>query len=1183
MNPRTGTPGLELAGLYADLAEQAELDRLQGIQDISLLLLESLAEPDFPLDADTAPLLDSWPRLVAAYRYEPAATLPAILDFLKHPALNLPLCDADIATLEALLTEDARTLPPGDGGRTAGSGADAPRGVEEYAAGLGQLAEQAGLDRLQGIQDISLLLLETLAEPDFPLDAGTAPLLDSWPRLVAAYRHEPAATLPAILDFLKHPALNLPLCDADIATLEALLTEDAHTAAAASWPPPLRQDAPDRAALDALPGAARELIELLLMQVCATDAELHRAGISGTAEDLAQARETLECLGSAAEAAGFGGLARLCGHCGANLQRFLDDAPAADPARLRLPREWLARVAGYLPQSTAPDAGRGVVAYLQDPAWPLPLPAATAADILERMDGGDLREIRGESTPTRPQTATAEDVSLAPPPDVNPQLLDILLQELPLHTRQFAESAQRLGAGGGLHDLETAQRLAHTLKGSANTVGIVGVAQLTHHLEDILSACSKEGRMPGPALARTLLDAADCLEAMGEALQGRGTPPAEARTVLQEVLDWANRIDRDGLSALDAPDAPAPAHPADTQDGAPAPPAPQDTPGTSTVRVPTAWIESLLRLSGESLVHSAQAHERLRRIKIQLQAMRAQFESLQGLGAELEELIDVRDWSGPAGGTGGQDFDNLEMDQYNELHTASRRLVEAAVDAREIGLDIGKELDALNETLGQQELLALDTQEAVMRTRLLTAESLLPRLQRSLRQTCRATGKQAGLTLAGGGMLLDGDTLEALADPLMHLLRNAVDHGLESPEERAVLGKPQAGRIVIAFEREGGQVRVHCQDDGRGLDLGAIHATAVKRGLLEPGQAATPRELSELILRPNFSTRERATQTSGRGVGMDAVRARVIALGGSLALDSTPGAGLGVELRIPLPLSRSLALLAQVGPHRVAIVNKGLEQIRHRDDAEPGGDPAWARLDGLDYPAATLRGLLRVPRRPDGDGRGVLLLARAADGATAVWVDALLDSWDVVVKPLGPYLAKPPGVIGATVLGDGAVVPVIDLPELLRGAAPGPAAAPWDGEAAARDGEPASGLPLALVVDDSLSNRRALEQLLGDVGYRVQTARDGVEATELLGRVRPDIVLTDLEMPRMNGIELAGHIRARPEYGRLPIVMITSRTTQRHRKLAAEAGIDAYLTKPVRDDDLLDRIRGLLETGLALP
>lgn len=1077
-------------------------------------------------------------------------------------------------------------------------------GLDLYLSAIEGFAEQAALDGHYGLQDVCLLLMEAvnrLQQSKPALANSELPsLLATWLGLVRAYRQTPRSTAEEILRFLRHPALGLSLADDELAVIGELLAEGTATSAtilgeadpqAAFFEEDLAEaeamESGEDSAPAELPRGARELVELLMLETASIGSLLEIAAGDPTsvAEMLMQAGDELVRFARAAQTAGFNGLAQACEHADANVQQFLEDIDTFDAGKLGLLQRWAALVAAYLPVFPDSDAGQELVKHLCDSRWPLPLSLEAASRLLVQLRVSDADVAEDEEI--RPQEATAADLSLELPDDLNQELLETLLQELPTHTQQFSEALQRLQTGGSQEDIEIAQRIAHTLKGSANTAGIRGVAVLTHHLEDILLACAKEHTLPAPALIDSLVEAADCLAAMTEALLGLTEYSVEeALPVLQEVLDWANRINLEGLPKAD--DRALPRREAatlgnsdiaaDITSGQGSPePTPSQTSQTPMVRVPTDQIENLFRLSGESIILNSQAQERLRRMKMLIQTTQAQMSMLQQLGAELEELIDLKDLSGRSLGQAGQNFDSLEMDQYNELHTASRRMVEAAVDAREMSLDIHRELEHMDEVLEYQQRLVIDTQGAVMQTRLVPISSIAPRLQRGLRQTCRLTGKAAELTLSGTNLPIDGDTLNALVEPLMHLLRNAVDHGIESSEERLERGKPLSGRIEMEFDREGNNILVRCRDDGRGLDYAAIRAAAEKRGALQPGQEVSEDDLKRFILLPNFSTRTQSTQTSGRGVGMDVVRSQIISLGGGLSLSSSFGRGLAVELRVPLPLSRSHALLAHAGHYRIAISNKGLTQIYYSGDGELkdlGNEQVLLLGDSL-YPAVRLRSLLHVAEhRREARSHGAVLLVQHEDRVTAVLVDSITESRDVVIKNLGHYIPKLPGFIGATILGDGSVTPVLDIPELLQAPA---AVADRSGYIAEEDMvEAAPTLPTVLVVDDSLSNRRSLEQLLDDAGFRVRTARDGIEAAESIAQSKPEIVLTDLEMPRMNGIELASHIRAQAGSRTLPVIMITSRTTQKHRQMAEEAGIDFYLTKPVRDDDLLEKMVSLM-------
>jgi chemosensory pili system protein ChpA (sensor histidine kinase/response regulator) len=451
------------------------------------------------------------------------------------------------------------------------------------------------------------------------------------------------------------------------------------------------------------------------------------------------------------------------------------------------------------------------------------------------------------------------------------------------------------------------------------------------------------------------------------------------------------------------------------------------------------------------------------------------------------------------------------------------------------------------------------------------------RLQRSVRQTCRLTGKQTQLHVGGADTLMDGEVLNELIDPLMHVLRNAVDHGIESPAQRSAAGKPEEGNIWLDFTREGNNILVRCRDDGAGFDFAAIRSAAERRGLLEPGQAASEEELKNLVLMPNFSTRSEVTQTSGRGVGLDVVYSHVLGHGGSVALKSATGQGSTTELRLPVSLISTHALLVRLRGRTIAVADRGIEQILHAADGKERklGDQITFQVGEQLYPLKQLGEILGLAPDPRSSQRSAMpvLLVRDRTGITAVAVQEVTAGTDLVVKEFGRYVPRLPGIVGATILGDGAVTPVLDLPELMSGARrPASQAA----SSTAADAMPeAPRLPLALVVDDSLSARRALAQVMAEAGYEVREARDGLEAVEIAQGRRPDVVLADMEMPRMNGIELTAHLRARPETADLPVIMVTSRSTAKHRQQAEAAGVNVYLTKPFLDDQLLDHVATL--------
>lgn len=932
-----------------------------------------------------------------------------------------------------------------------------------------------------------------------------------------------------------------------------------------------------------LPELVREMLELLraeLTQMSDSLLEVLELGASPTTEApdrrdvIEHFAEQVERFGEATEAVGFERLNRLCRLTHERLCKMADEERPLSEAEVVILGEWSSQVGTYLEGFGNRAVCETFVEYHAHAAWPSPLAEDEGTELVLGLMSPTF-ELEEAKEP-RQSMAAPEDVSLALPDDVDSELLEGLLQELPVQTADFSSAVQKLVQGGEPADVELAQRVAHTLKGAANTVGVRGIANLTHHLEDIFLALSKHERLPTPALANTLMNAADCLEGMSEALMGLGVAPEDALTRLQEVLDWANRIDREGLPD-DALEATAEHRkttvslPEEAAESAPA------LAPTQMVRVPAPLLDGLLRVVGETMILTGQIQERVQQIQRHTHSMSDRFTLLQQLGLDLEQLIDLRDMSMPQQRVAGGDFDPLELDQYNELHTCSHRLVEAATDSREMGAALEENLAALDNMLVDQGRLNRESQEAVLQTRMVAVQTILPRLQRSVRQTCRLTAKEVALQVSGNDTLMDSDVLGDLVDPLMHVLRNAVDHGIEPPARRRACGKDEAGIIDLGFHREGNFILVRCKDDGAGVDLDGIRRVAESRGLIEAGQPMAENDLIRLMLQPNFSTREDVTQVSGRGIGLDAVHGRVLDLGGSLSIQTRAGAGCTVELRLPVTLISTHALLVQVQRHVYAISNRGIEQILHSGmgDAQRLGNEMTLRVGDNLYGATDLEALLSLggDRRCRGrDGRPALLV-QAEDGIHAVFVQQVIDSRDVVIKSLGRFAPKLPGVSGAAILGDGSVAPVLDLPELFREPTRRGAMLPEAQPSAAPTEEREA--PTAVVVDDSLSARRALARFIEDAGYQVRTARDGLEAINIVNVKRPDLILADLEMPRMNGLELTSHIRARPDTKDLPIIMITSRSTEKHRQQAYRAGVSRYLTKPFSEDQLLDEIAEL--------
>jgi chemosensory pili system protein ChpA (sensor histidine kinase/response regulator) len=942
------------------------------------------------------------------------------------------------------------------------------------------------------------------------------------------------------------------------------------------------------------PSASRELVALLEAEVLEIEPAFAELLTGETSEErrasLEALTEAVARLGEAAEAVDMSSLGTVCAHTGCNLAMLAEDG-AEGTAVLEA---WPAVILAYLGAPDDPEPCRELIAYLQLPEWPYPLPD----DLAEELAGSlltNLSDAAPEPAEARQTRATEEDVDLAVPEDVNQELLESLLLELPILTAEFSAVTGRLHKGGGdVDDLATAQRAAHTLKGAANTVGVVGIATLAHHVEDILQEATKQGTLPVGPLGDCLIDASDCLEAMAEHLLGIGEAPPEARAVLQQVLDWANWIDANGMPDGD-PSLPGVAPLAGPQEedtgagqiaagsdpvepvGAKSPKS-QDAPKPAE-RTAASLADELLRLSGEQNILHGQLTNRLDRALRDFGAWQEHGSRLQQLAIELEQMVDIRGitWS-KSKGTAAGEFDPLEMDQYNELHTLSRRLMEAASDARELGHEVDAHFASMKALFVSQGRLQRDSEETVMRTRMVPASTVVPRLQRSIRQTCRVAEKNAELEVLGGDTLIDSEVLNELIDPLMHLLRNAVDHGIETPAERVAVGKPETGVITLEFGRSGNHIMVRCRDDGAGLNLAAIRRRAEQHELIKPGTLLGDEELSRLILRPGFSTRDVTSQVSGRGVGMDVVYHGVQKLKGSLQMRSVSGSGLSVELLLPASLLSSHGVLVRVGARVVAISSRGVQQILPPGAGVSGrlGDHATYQVGEDVYEAVRMETLLHVEQSAIADAaRPVLLVRDSAGSVRAVLVDAVLESRTLVVKSMGDYVPQLRGIAGATILGDGSVAAVVDLETMLRE----PVVEPLKtiSSITPRSNTRELAKPRALVVDDSLSARRSMTQFLEDSGFEVDSALDGVDAVAALRKELPDVLIVDLEMPRMNGLELTRHVRGTASTQHIPVIMVTSRSTEKHRREAVDAGVNAYVNKPY-DEDELSRILTDLST-----
>ncbi len=732
------------------------------------------------------------------------------------------------------------------------------------------------------------------------------------------------------------------------------------------------------------------------------------------------------------------------------------------------------------------------------------------------------------------------------------------------------------------------QRDLHTLKGGARMAGINAIGDLGHSIESLLEAV---------AAGRTEIERRDVqlLERGFDRLHQLLTRTGAHRVVepAQDLVEaFEVRTTTDIAAALAA------AHGASVVETAPAQTVSPSTalvdiplsaplpaegvvdedplarPQQEQVRVRADLLDRLVNHAGEVAIYRS-------RLEQQLGAFRGAMGELERTNARLRDQLRRLDLETEAQivaryqreqDQADQKFDPLELDRFSTLQQLSRALNESAADLGGLqGVldDLSRQYDSL---LQQQSRVSSELQDGLMRARMVPFDGLVPRLRRVVRQSGMDTGKQVHLTLEGTHGELDRNVLDRMVAPLEHMLRNSVAHGLEAPEQRRAAGKPEEGEIAIRLHREGSEIVLEVADDGAGLDREAIRRRAIDRGLLAADAQPNEQELDNLIFASGFTTADQVSQLAGRGVGMDVVRNEVRQLGGSVDIQSVRGQGVRFTLRLPQTLAVTQAVFVQIGETTFAVPVASVSGIgrlsRERFEA---ADSSY-RYSGEDYPLYDLGSLVgQAPARADGQDQVPLLLVRAGDLRAAVAIDQVLGNREIVVKPVGLQIASVPGIYGATITGDGRVVVILDVAPLVRRFLANPTL-PVLANAPRQERQ----VPLVMVVDDSLTMRKVTGRILERHNFEVSVARDGVEALERLEERVPDLMLLDIEMPRMDGYELATAMRADPRYKDVPIVMITSRSGDKHRQRAFEIGVQRYLGKPYQELDLMRNVYDLL-------
>lgn len=598
------------------------------------------------------------------------------------------------------------------------------------------------------------------------------------------------------------------------------------------------------------------------------------------------------------------------------------------------------------------------------------------------------------------------------------------------------------------------------------------------------------------------------------------------------------------------------------------------------VRVRADLLDDLVNYAGEVSIYRSRVEQQIATFRSNIDEMDQTINRLreQVRQFDIENEAQIESRKEEAQKVGYEDFDPLEFDRFTHIQQLSRSMMESLSDLLSIE-DMLTGLTRETETLLlQQSRVNTDLQESLVHTRMVPLVENAPRLRRVVRQTASELGKRTSLNFEGVEVELDRNVVERLMAPLEHMLRNSIAHGIEDKSKRLAAGKNEEGHIQIALSREGSEIVVRVSDDGSGINIDAVRKKAIERGLMKAESKLSDKEVASFILHSGFSTAESLSQIAGRGVGMDVVSSEIKQLGGVLDIDTVPGKGTTFTIRLPLTLAVSRALLVQVAEDTYAIPLMGIRSIERISGNElesllESENPSYQWL-GDEYPLMHLTNVLGMGQGVihSESGKQALLLAGSGEQRIALAVDNLLGSREVVVKSLGPLLSNINDLAGATILADGSVALIIDMPSLIRRGltqAEGPGVTAQETAATERE-------PVIMVVDDSITVRKVTERLLSRHAMKCVTAKDGVDALTQLEEVIPDVMLLDIEMPRMDGFELATHMRNSEKYKSVPIIMITSRTGDKHRQRAMEIGVNIYMGKPYTEVDLLENIEKLM-------
>jgi len=858
--------------------------------------------------------------------------------------------------------------------------------------------------------------------------------------------------------------------------------------------------------------------------------------------------------------------------------------------------------AGFLKESD--PAIRAALQSIIDTEFPAPTIDSISDAIDDDMDfvDDDQREdalvVEPVDLPAAaPVSVVAAPLNIAQAQDDEIDAVDQLDEDLfPIFEEEAIELLPQLGSAlrqwvarpENLSARSEVLRVLHTLKGSARLAGAMRLGEMSHRLESSIEQIGTE--QVQSVQLEPLLTRFDSLQATFDAL---GKVPAHDEPGVEEPVKAAEVVSEASASPLVAQNqviTPVKVLPR----GLVAVPVRQAA--NQSVRVRSQLLDRLVNQAGEVMISRARMESRLKQLRSSLVDLTGNLDRLRHQLRDVElqsesqmqsRLAQTKD--------SAQAFDPLEFDRFTRVQELTRMMAESVHDVATVQRNLQRSIEGAEDDLIAQGRQARELQRDLLRTRMVEFESISERLYGVVRQAAKDSGKQVKLDITGGTIEMDRGVLDRMGPAFEHMLRNSVGHGIEGAADRAAAGKPAVGTITIHVSQESNDVSVSFSDDGGGLHLDKIRAKAIANGVIGADAEMSQSDAANLIFMPGFSTADQVTELSGRGIGMDIVRSEVNSLGGRIETLTEKGTGTTFKVVLPLTTAVTQVVMLRIGDFTIGVPSGLVETVLRTPVAvlEQAYQQNGFDLGGQLLPFFWAGALLQVSPNSNeaiGKTRSVVVF-RSAGQRLCLHVDEVLGNREVVVKNLGPQLAQLPGLAGVSVLASGAVALIYNPVALAavygeqaramsKRAASGTANVEGGASSVAAPVNVVNQVPLILVVDDSITVRRVTQRLLKREGYRVTLASDGLDALEKLQEEKPTVVLSDIEMPRMDGFDLARNIRSDAQLRDLPIIMITSRIAGKHREHAKELGVDHYLGKPYSEDELLGLVRSYCSTAV---